>query len=243
MSETKPLPEIIRSVVPIVGLSHSDGKLAADRRFCPECGQESLGETSVMGFTCSAAGCDYSGPRALSFRKNARFRIDEKAGALYHYSVGAAVFSRFHEEEEDRILLLRRATHPVGAFTIPSGHWDVDDDRPQEAAEREVTEETGLESHMLGDWKLVSEPDELVEEGCRRGCDLHHWHFYQTRCGPDQARLRLPTDVARCVIGESDMIGWIPVSQVRDGMFKLTKPAAHFLARIIDIRVRHALER
>ena len=111
------MSDILEELARTVGRSHDESKLVEDARFCPDCGKSALDRTKEMGFTCSA--CDYSGVRALTFRKNARFEI--KDGRLYHFSVGAAVLCRFMEEAEDRVLLLRRATHPVGAFTIPSG--------------------------------------------------------------------------------------------------------------------------
>jgi 8-oxo-dGTP pyrophosphatase MutT (NUDIX family) len=189
----RPMSEILEELTAVVGRSHEDSKLSQDMRFCPSCGKETLDPSREMGFICRNDG--YSGVRALTFRKNARFKIED--GLLYHFSVGAAVFCQFREEADERVLLLRRATHPVGAFSIPSGHWDVDDENPLEAVKREVEEEAGVD--CASSWELISEPNELVEEGCRRACDHHYWHFYRCLVAPDVAQLRLRVDRRRHV--------------------------------------------
>ena len=192
-----------------------------------------------MRFICKDKSCGYIGVRALTFRKNARFQIKE--GRLYHFSVGAVVFCQFREEAERRILLLRRATHPVGVFTIPSDHWDLPDRRPLYGAKREVKEETGLTS--LSSWHLESGRNQLLKEGCRRACDHHYWHFYSCVCSPQFAALRLRVDRKRKVIGESDMIAWVPISQVLRGRFRLTKPAGYFIGRMCHKRIKNTLKK
>jgi len=231
-------PDLERMAERWVGHSHREGRLSRDFRFCPRCGGE-LPSDREMAFRCPSPECGYRGTRALVFARNARFEI--RAGTLYHYSVGAALFCRFVEEQEDRVLLLRRATHPVGVFTVPSGHWDVSDENPLDAARREVREETGLEPPPP--WQLVSEPNELLEDACRRGSDYHYWHFYQARCRPEATDLTLPTDHRRRVIGESDMIGWLPISEVVSGTFPLSKPAGHFLGKILGVDLPNVLPR
>jgi len=201
-------PDLEKMAEAWVGHSDREGRLSRDFRFCPRCGAE-LPSDREMGFRCPSPQCGYRGARALVFSKNARFEIRE--GTLYHYSVGAALFCRFVEEEEDRVLLVRRATHPVGVFTIPSGHWDVTDENPLDAARREVGEETGLEPPPP--WRLVSEPNELLEDACRRGSDYHYWHFYEARCHPEAADLKLATDHRRRVIGEWLLPGQDPRSR------------------------------
>jgi 8-oxo-dGTP pyrophosphatase MutT (NUDIX family) len=115
----------------------------------------------------------------------------------------------------------------------------LDDVNPLDGAKREVEEEAGLGS--TSSWDLVSEPSELLEEGCRRASDHHYWHFYRCVCAPELAELRLSVDQKRKVIGESDMIGWIPLSEVRSGHFLLTKPAAHFLGKFLHTQIPNAL--
>lgn len=194
-----------------------------------------------MRFRCPNAGCGYAGRRVLGFQPDLRFNIVD--GRLYHYGVGTAVFCQFGEEDEDRVLLLRRATHPVGAFTIPSGHWDTTDQFPFEGAAREVEEEAGLRLPRWRGWRRASGREELVEEGCGRHADLHYWNFYTARCSPEIAPLALVTNVADGVIGESDMIGWVPVSQVSADLLRLTKPAGYFLSRVLGVELRNVLER
>jgi hypothetical protein len=45
------------------------------------------------------------------------------------------------------------------------------------------------------------------------------------------------------VIGESDMIGWVPVSQVIAGTFPPSKPAGHFLGKILHATLPNVLRR
>jgi ADP-ribose pyrophosphatase YjhB (NUDIX family) len=188
-------------------------------------------------FVCE---CGYKGDRAVTFSEETRFRIEN--GQLFHYSVGVAVFCRFDGDEEDRLVLLRRATHPVGAFTIPSGHWDVGE-APRASAEKEVKEETGLKPESLA-WPEKPE-NGILEEGCRSGSDLHIWHFYHCLAKKEDADLKLPADKSGSThrTGEADMIGWIPVSQVKAGLFWLTRPAGHFLGKALDSRLLHVLPR
>ncbi len=235
-----------------VGASHEDAQfknlmqsLPPDQariRFCPN-GHE-LPPTTPRSFRCSQ--CEYEGDRAVTFTRETRFQIEN--GELFHYSVGAVVFCQFAREQEERVLLLRRAIHPVGAFTIPSGHWDVSED-VLAAAQREVTEETGLEPSALlpppdgADLLSIVSSEELVEEECRSGSNFHFWHFYRCEARPKAAHLKLRGDKREGRTGENDMIGWIPVSQITAGLFWLTKPAGHFLAKILDTRMLHVLPR
>jgi ADP-ribose pyrophosphatase YjhB (NUDIX family) len=231
------MQDILESVAESTGLSHNDGQLREDARFCFACGDATVDRSTEMRFSCRV--CGYEGARALTFRANARFEI--KDGRLYHYSVGAALFCKFHEETEERIILARRATHPVGVFTIPSGHWDIDDVEPLDAARREIEEETGIT--RVASWNAISSKDELLTEECRRGSDHHFWQFFRATCAPEDAELHLPVDRNRKVIGEADLIGWLPVSQVKRGDFRLTKPAAHFLGKLLGVEITNALPR
>lgn len=234
----------IEHIEPLVGSSHEDQRFQSLLRTISERGQQRIrfcpnGHEVDSGkpkrFECGE--CGYEGPRAVTFNEKTRFRIEN--GALLHYSVGAVVLCRFDREEEDRVVLLRRVPHPEGAFTIPSGHWDAGED-VLKAAEREVEEETGLT--LLVDWELVFK-EEKMEEECRSGSNLHLWNFYRCYAKPEAADLRLRGDEHGTRTGEADMIGWIPVSQVAAGLFWLTRPAGHFLGKILETRIRHVLPR
>lgn len=235
---TKAAMELIQQTV---GTSHEDAQfvrllqtLPPDHpriRFCPN--GHGLAPDKPRTFACSS--CGYEGDRAVTFSADTRFRI--KDGDLFHYSVGAAVFCRFQGEQEDRVVLLRRATHPVGAFTVPSGRWDAGEEALV-AAQREVTEETGLKSTFQ--WDPVSEA-ELIQEGCRSGSNFHLWHFYRCHARPEAADLILAGDDGGTRTGEADMIGWVPISQVSAGLFWLTRPAGHFLGKVLGTRIRHVL--
>lgn len=229
-----------------VGFSHEDAKfislkqsLPKDQsriRFCPN--GDKLTPDTPRSFRCLV--CGYVGDRAVTFTPEMRFCIED--GQIIHYSVGAAVFCRFEGEQEKRVLLLRRATHPVGAFTIPSGHWDVGEDAIV-SAQREVEEETGIMPPIK---KLIPvSTNERVEEECRSGSNIHIWQFYRYNTTSKAADLKLPGDHKKGRVGEADMIGWIPVSQVKAGIFWLTRPAGHFLAKALDLKTRipHVLPR
>lgn len=240
-------PTGLEKVRQIVGTSHEaaefktlvDSLRSAEHprlRFCPD--GHAIFPGLTRDFVCSE--CEYRGSRAVTFSEDTRFRIENDR--LFHYSVGVAVFCKFDGDDEDRLVLLRRAIHPVGAFTIPSGHWDVGED-PRVSAEKEVREETGLDPKSL-EWPSGPE-NETLEEGCRSGSDWHIWHFYRCRAKKESADLKLRTDESGVThrTGENDMIGWIPVSQAQAGLFWMTRPAGYFLARAWGINLRHVLPR
>ena len=118
-------------------------------RFCPKCGTR-LVVQNVRGQelpVCPAC-------RFVLYR-------DPKVGA------GVLV-----EDEQGRILLVRRAVNPErGKWHIPSGFVDAGE-HPEEAARREVREETGLEVHIDELCGVYTYDDDLRGAGiwlCYRG--------------------------------------------------------------------------
>jgi len=227
------MSQILESIRKIVGASHAERKVTERVRFCPVDGLSIPVENPIH-----CPHCGYGGDRALTFDPSLRFEIRD--GRLRHWSVGAAVLCRFRHESEDRVLLMRRATYPVGLWTVASGHMDVSDSSPLLAVQREVAEETRLPvSH--GSWVPVAE-EELLEEGCRRGSDEHVWHFYRWECDPRHAEPTLPAGDAReGDIGEADALAWVRISEILARTLALTPPAAHFLWRMFGATLDHPL--
>jgi len=118
-------------------------------RFCPKCGTRLI-VRNVRGQelpTCPAC-------RFVLYR-------DPKVGA------GVLV-----EDEQGRVLLVRRRIDPErGKWHIPSGFVDAGE-HPEEAARRELREETGLDVHIDGLFGVYTYDDDLRGAGiwlCYRG--------------------------------------------------------------------------
>lgn len=229
------MSQILARVRDTVGASHTERKVTERTRFCPVDGLRISSDNPIQ-----CPHCGYRGDRALTFDPSLCFEIED--WRLRHWSVGAVILCRFRHEPEDRVLLLRRTTYPVGLWTVPSGHLDVGDSSPLLAAQREVAEETCLPvTH--GTWVPVAE-EELLEEGCRRGSDQHVWHFYRWQCDPRDAEPRLPVgDAGEGGIGEADALAWVRVSEILAQRFPLTPPAAHFLGRLLGATLEPSLDK
>lgn len=104
-------------------------------RFCPRCGR-ALGPALATGDGCPEDGY--------------RWYVDPKVavGVLVHDAAG-------------RLLLVKRNHDPaMGAWAFPSGYVDAGEIL-EDAAVREVREETGVEvrlDHLLGAWSEPGEP-------------------------------------------------------------------------------------
>ena len=72
----------------------------------------------------------------------------------------------------------------------------------------------------------------MLPAECRRGSDYHYWHCYQCRTAPESAMVMLREASAGKDVGESDLMGWVPISQVKAGQFRLYQPVAHFLGKL-----------
>ena len=100
--------------------------MAPDFVYCPRCGAP-LGERVTFGRLRKA--CRYCG--FIHFK-------DPKVAVAALVSDGA------------RVLLVRRAVAPrAGFWALPAGYMDQDE-LPEEAAVREIAEETGIDIHLHG---------------------------------------------------------------------------------------------
>jgi ADP-ribose pyrophosphatase YjhB (NUDIX family) len=87
-----------------------------------------------------------------------------------HTSVGMIVW------KNDRLLLIERKKPPFG-FALPAGHVDEDGDDFEKAAQRELSEEVGLNTKAI---KLATEGRR--ENPCRReGGSWHYWKIYEIK--------------------------------------------------------------
>ena len=75
-------------------------------------------------------------------------RFCRYCGFIYFRDPKVAVIALV--EDDDRVLLVRRAVIPrIGHWSLPGGYMDADE-RPDEAVVREVQEETGVDVRVLG---------------------------------------------------------------------------------------------
>ena len=110
-----------------------------------------------------------------------------------HTSVGMLVW------KDEKLLLIERAKFPFG-FAIPAGHVD-DDSSYEDAAKRELREETGLDTETL---ELVAE--ERKENHCRREDGTwHYWKMYKIIPAGDLDRS----------LDETKQIGWYTKDRVK----------------------------
>ncbi|MDP2925104.1 MAG: NUDIX domain-containing protein [Nanoarchaeota archaeon] len=84
-----------------------------------------------------------------------------------HYSVGAII------KNEDKYLLIDRKSPPYG-FAGLAGHVD-ENEEPVQALYREVYEESSLS--VLNPRLLLEE--EVHDNTCKRGIDIHYWYLYE----------------------------------------------------------------
>lgn len=90
-------------------------------------------------------------------------------GKEMHYSVGVIV------EHNGKYLLLDRVNPPYG-FASPAGHMD-EGEKPQDAAAREVREETGIELENLD----FLHEEEVSWNYCKSVDVPHHWYVYKAK--------------------------------------------------------------
>jgi 8-oxo-dGTP pyrophosphatase MutT (NUDIX family) len=87
-------------------------------------------------------------------------------GLLQHGTVAALV------KKNDKILLINRKNYPYG-YCFPCGHLEVGE-KPEEAADRELIEETGL----IANRKKLAFHGSIYDQ-CKSGADLHEWFLFE----------------------------------------------------------------
>lgn len=184
----------------------NDGKTHC---FCPACGKESVANFEKRGkefYRCRR--CNWKGPRAIILSSDTLYEIRED-GQIRHFSIGAAV------EKDDKYLLFHRRKFPF-VWVSPAGHLRKGEN-PRQAVKREVEEETGLRVTKV---KLLFE-EELTDDPCRCGVDIHFWRFYfcQTRGKLKEGDEATP-----------GTLGWYFPKEI--AKMKLSNPNNHFFKKM-----------
>ncbi len=177
--------------------------------FCLSCGEETIKSVVKSGreyYRC--ANCQKDFERAIIIRPGDLYDFKPN-GIMRHFSVGVVI------KRKGKYLLFKRRKFPF-VWVSPAGHLDKGEN-PEEAAIREVKEETGL---VVENAKLIFE-EELSNDPCRRGVDIHHWRLYLCQC---TGKLK-PSEEA-----EPKTIGWYEPKEI--SKFKLSSPTKHFFRKL-----------
>lgn len=164
-----------------------------DGQYCIECFAEAVARTIRDGKTyyeCSHCGSIQD--RILLIDHTVRWYLDEEHN-YWHESVGVVVMYG------SKILCIMRRLFPF-SYSLPAGHIDAGE-RPDQAAERELREETGIAKASL---ELIATFD-LPGDSCRRGSDHHHWNLY---------RARLDVMPELHISDEVSGVKWLSVSEI-----------------------------
>jgi 8-oxo-dGTP pyrophosphatase MutT (NUDIX family) len=191
MNERDNRQAVLAKLRPQVGAGPADGKVMEKRIFCIADGAPIQADMwQPLGYT--HAGHTY--PRAFIFTPETlwEWRAD---GELRHFSAGTILWR--DEPDGRRYCLFRRRAYPIGCYTIPAGHIELDE-TPLGAALREAYEET-----RLGIINVQPFYSGEVEEGCRRGADYHIWHAYLCECVGEPHMSE-----------EADIIGWYTQDEI-----------------------------
>jgi|SRR6056297_974534 len=113
-----------------------------------------------------------------------------------HQSVGIII-----KNQKGEILMLDRKNYPYG-WACPSGHIDQGEG-PERAAQREVEEETGLQTQEIH--KLIQEFVDWNE--CAQGVKGHYWHVYEAKSWIGKVKTEDK---------EAKTIAWIPPEKLKD---------------------------
>lgn len=144
--------------------------LNREAQYCLNCFATNVKRTFLNGLTYyECLSCGNRIERSLVIDNKIVWWVD-KNDVYWHESVGVVVVVK------DKILTLLRQIFPF-SYTIPAGHLDKGES-PEDAAKRELEEETGIELH---DIELLEKQFEIHGDSCRRGSDHHLWHLYRAK--------------------------------------------------------------
>ena len=153
---------------------------------------------------------DHTNNRAYIFSPTTKWEFTTN-GELRHYTVGAILWKQ--DENERRYCLFRRRTHPIGQYTIPAGHLEMNE-HPEAAVLREIYEETQL---SVLSTKFLWE--EELEDECRRGANYHYWYLYLCQSIGEPR-----------ISDEADVIGWYTRDEILEEL-QLTRSTGYLLRK------------
>ncbi len=136
-------------------------------RYCQNCYSENVRNVERKGkvrYECEKCGNSYE--RLIDLDPRIKWWVDKKTKEYWHEGVGVFVVYK------NKILLFERTIYPY-AYTIPAGHLDINE-TPDEAAVRELKEETSISLSKVNPFKVV----DIANDKCRKGADYHKWHLY-----------------------------------------------------------------
>jgi 8-oxo-dGTP pyrophosphatase MutT (NUDIX family) len=183
------------------------------RQYCLYCHAESV-EWFVEGGSkrCRCSECGQVADRAIVLDPAISWWLGPD-GEYWHHTAGIFVRDTRH-----RFLFFERTAFPF-ALTIPAGHVDRDE-KPKEAAVRELREETGIVREEL---RLVTHIP-IPGDQCRRGSDSHDWHVYLATV-PEEIGVRITEQE-----GESPV--WLTLNDARTR--SLTFAVRHLIDNLAD---------
>ncbi len=126
------------------------------------------------------------------------YLVIEVEGKPAHVTVAAILVNQNGE-----ILLLNRTNPPYG-WAGPAGHMDQYDRSPEDALEREVLEETGIDISNMVKFKIGEEY--LPWNTCSSGMKGHYWHLYLVQV--------IGNPVVK-TNGESKEIKWVKKEEIK----------------------------
>lgn len=145
--------------------------------YCHSSNVELAKEKKFTKFICQS--CGKTSDRAIIIDPEIVWWIDPTTKEYWHKSVGVFIFNN-----KKQFLVFKLQKYPY-KYTIPAGHLNRDE-LPEDAAQREVLEETGLSINKLS---LLGQ-DDISNDSCRRGSDHHHWFTFRS-LSPNTDKLKL----------------------------------------------------
>lgn len=175
--------------------------------FCMEDGEIIIGaEENQKTFVHK----NHESERAFIFNLNSKWEFNIK-GELKHFTSGAILWQKFGNEI--KYCLFKRKRHPVGFYTVPAGHIELNED-PKTTVIREIFEETALIPLSVD----LLYKKELYDE-CRRGSNYHYWYLFLCQC-----------DGSPVANEEGENIGWYSQNEIAR-LEPLTRATKYFLEK------------